>query len=285
VSSESLTNMRISIGSWQSNVSLSRGQLASPEACPVGNECDDTMRDDRTPVTGIPVGAQFHERAAAHWSQGYQRRGFKRRLAEFRAVLSRNVFAGESWLDLGCGSGVLTKELLARGADVVAVDGSPAMLTAAEDGISAPAGQVVTWLQSDVADLAGVADVSVDGILCSSVIEYVEDPARVLRECARVMRDGGKLILSVPAKGSPVRILQKIIRRLAKLVGRETFRYLKVSRFELQPKALQSFMRQGGFAVVNTTGFDPVLPRSIIRRIRPGLLIVEARKEAPQSAA
>ncbi|MEQ1728885.1 MAG: methyltransferase domain-containing protein, partial [Vicinamibacterales bacterium] len=39
--------------------------------------------------------------------------------------------AGERILDLGCGDGVLTETLLASGAEVVAVDGSPQMVAAA----------------------------------------------------------------------------------------------------------------------------------------------------------
>ncbi|MBI4229233.1 MAG: class I SAM-dependent methyltransferase [Planctomycetes bacterium] len=42
------------------------------------------------------------------------------------------------------------------------------------------------------------ADGSVDVILCSSVIEHVTDPAALARECARVLRPGGTLLLQGP---------------------------------------------------------------------------------------
>ena len=35
------------------------------------------------------------------------------------------------------------------------------------------------------------------------MLEYVEDPAAVLRECARVLRPGGMLLCTVPDRGSP----------------------------------------------------------------------------------
>ena len=55
-----------------------------------------------------------------------------------------------------------------------------------------------------LADLHGPADAipmgdgSVDTILCSQVLEHVDEPSIVLAECHRVLRPGGSLILSVP---------------------------------------------------------------------------------------
>lgn len=42
-------------------------------------------------------------------------------------------------------------------------------------------------------------DNSVDGIICSSVLEHVEDPIRAATELYRVLRGGGKLFLYVPS--------------------------------------------------------------------------------------
>jgi SAM-dependent methyltransferase len=41
-----------------------------------------------------------------------------------------------------------------------------------------------------------VADASVDAVLSTQVLEHVTDPALYLRECARVLRPGGRLLLS-----------------------------------------------------------------------------------------
>ncbi len=41
-------------------------------------------------------------------------------------------------------------------------------------------------------------DASVDTVLCTQVLEHVDDPARALAEMARVLRPGGALILTVP---------------------------------------------------------------------------------------
>lgn len=54
---------------------------------------------------------------------------------------------------------------------------------------------------SVLCDLQGglpFADDSVDTVFCCSVLEHVEDPRRALSECARVLKPGGRIILSVP---------------------------------------------------------------------------------------
>ena len=41
-------------------------------------------------------------------------------------------------------------------------------------------------------------DASFEALLCNQVLEHVFEPARFLAECRRVLRDGGRLLLSVP---------------------------------------------------------------------------------------
>ncbi len=54
-----------------------------------------------------------------------------------------------------------------------------------------------TDLVADLLDIP-VPDESLDGIICHQVLEHVTDPARVVRELHRVLRPGGRLLLSTP---------------------------------------------------------------------------------------
>jgi glycosyltransferase involved in cell wall biosynthesis/SAM-dependent methyltransferase len=102
---------------------------------------------------------------------------------ELAADLDRRhgPLAGQHLLDLGCGPGYYTAALRARGATVVPVDDS-----AAELGADPPAGVLL----ADAAALP-VEDASVDGVVCSNLLEHAADHRGVIREIERVLRPGG----------------------------------------------------------------------------------------------
>jgi ubiquinone/menaquinone biosynthesis C-methylase UbiE len=224
----------------------------------------------------LPRGARFHDAIASQWAAGYATGGFLRRRVCFAPIFDRNVGAGTTWLDLGCGAGVLTRDLLDRGTEVIAIDASPAMLREARSLVCGT--ERVSWLTCDVQSVTGVRDGSVDGVLCSSVVEYVEHPEAVLSEAARLLRPGGKLIVSVPPAASAVRAVQKLIRRLTLWAGHDPFPYLSVSRFELASADVRQWLEAAGFQLDRITGFDPILPATLNRLLQPALLILEAHK-------
>ena len=226
----------------------------------------------------LSPGVAHHDQLAAHWTTNYANLGFRRRLTLFLTVLARRVGRDEDWLDLGCGSGVLTRELLDRGARVVAVDASPSMLQQARAGNGDIREYPPVWMQGDAQHLPGLSDASFDGVLCSSVVEYVERPASLLREAARLLRPRGKLIISVPATGAAVRLVQKFLRRIARLANQDLFPYLQVSRFDVKPARLEQWLAEAGFVIDGVTKFDPLLPAIALSVLRPALLVVEAHK-------
>jgi SAM-dependent methyltransferase len=63
--------------------------------------------------------------------------------------------------------------------------------------------QTTSWNTSRidvVSDIAAIPapDESFDAVLCSEVLEHVPDPTRALDEFARLLRPGGKLIITAP---------------------------------------------------------------------------------------
>ena len=100
---------------------------------------------------------------------------------------------GRRILDAGCGSGPLTAALSAKGAVMTGFDSSPAMLELARQRLGASA-------ELHVADLSKplpYADDSFDDVVSSLVLHYLEDWSAPLAELRRVLRPGGRLILSV----------------------------------------------------------------------------------------
>ena len=104
-------------------------------------------------------------------------------------------------LDLGAGEGFVTLALrTAFGSRVVALDAAPPILHQGVGRESQGSGQA--WLLGDGAQLP-FRDGSFDGVVCSEVLEHVEDDAAVVREIARVLKPGGVAALTVPCGNYP----------------------------------------------------------------------------------
>src|SRR5918996_3315323 len=107
---------------------------------------------------------------------------FAPRFADFAGIA-----AGQRALDVGCGPGALTAELVSRlgPAAVSAVDPSEPFVAAARErhpGVS---------VRRAAAEQLPFADQAFDAALAQLVVHFMEDPLAGLREMARVTRDGG----------------------------------------------------------------------------------------------
>ncbi len=93
-------------------------------------------------------------------------------------------------LDVGCGSGDFLLRMRARGWDVLGVEPDPVAAAAARRSVL----DVRDGMLTD----AAFADDTFDAIVLSHVIEHVHDPIALLRECGRVLRPGGVLVMMTP---------------------------------------------------------------------------------------
>ena len=196
----------------------------------------------------------------------------------FRKFFERNVKPHEIWADLGCGTADLAKRLSILGAQVTAIDGSDKMLEQAIIAIGDDFANKISFVRGDVLENDKFEDETFDGLVCSSVIEYVDDPKKLLSEIARLARPGAMLIISLPPTFSPIRMGQKILRVILKWFGGDVFTYLEISKFEASAQTASNMLKESGFEILNMTKFDPFLPIIFLKFFRPSLLIIEARK-------
>lgn len=98
---------------------------------------------------------------------------------------------GRKVLDAGSGDGTLVSALAGRGAQVTGVDADPAMLPVARARAGASG---ASFLQGRVERLP-LPDASFDVVVAVTVLCFVPDPAGALRELARVLRPGGRLVV------------------------------------------------------------------------------------------
>jgi SAM-dependent methyltransferase len=100
---------------------------------------------------------------------------------------------GRRVLDAGCGSGPLFAALRDRGATVSGFDGSPGMVEQARRRLGADADLRV----ADLADPLPYADDTFDDVIASLVLHYLRDWGPTLAEVRRVLKPGGRLVVSV----------------------------------------------------------------------------------------
>lgn len=110
--------------------------------------------------------------------------------------------AGARLLDAGCGSGQFAIAFAERGARVTAVDLSPEMIRRAR-GHAAARGADVEWRIGDVTTLAEPFAVY-DAIHARVLFQFLPDIPAALRELRRVLKPGGRLLVSVPGALSPI---------------------------------------------------------------------------------
>ncbi|MEU8105686.1 class I SAM-dependent methyltransferase [Nonomuraea muscovyensis] len=100
---------------------------------------------------------------------------------------------GRRILDAGCGSGPLFAALRERGAAVSGIDNSTGMLELARRRLGDGADLQV----ADLCDPLPFPDGAFDDVIASLVLHYLEDWGPTLSEMRRVLRTGGRLIVSV----------------------------------------------------------------------------------------
>lgn len=98
---------------------------------------------------------------------------------------------GRATLDLGCGEGRVTRDLVSRGHRVTAVDAAPTLLASAEEAM--PDAQYVL---ADAADLP-FADDSFDLVVSYNSLIDIQDMPGAVREAARVLEQGGRFCICV----------------------------------------------------------------------------------------
>lgn len=94
-------------------------------------------------------------------------------------------------LEVGCGEGRVTRDLVKRGHRVIAVDSTPALVTLARD-----ADAESSYLRSDAAALP-FADASFDVVVFYNSLMDVDDMESSILEGARVLRRGGHVCVCV----------------------------------------------------------------------------------------
>lgn len=198
-----------------------------------------------------------------------------------KAIEMAEVKPGMTCVDLGCGGGRLALELARRGATVIGVDVSEAMVTRMEaqaknEGITSVSGRV-----SPIERFTVPAS-SVDLVISNYALHHLLDPdkAKVVNAAFEWLRPGGVLINSdmMLGRGATVQDRQVIASkvkmmakkglpgywRILKNAGRYLFR---VQERPITPEAWSRLYREAGFTDIQSV--NVVAEANVVKGVKP----------------
>ena len=98
-------------------------------------------------------------------------------------------------IDVGCGGGILSDSMAAKGAEVTGIDMGEAPLSVAKLH-QLESGQKVDYLKSTVEEMAEKHAGEFDVVTCMEMMEHVPDPSSVVAACAKLVKPGGNVFFS-----------------------------------------------------------------------------------------
>jgi SAM-dependent methyltransferase len=117
---------------------------------------------------------------------------YRTELTDAAVLAAAGDCQGLDVLDIGCGEGYMARELARRGArHVTGADKSPALIAAAAEASTGLRG--VAFREADVAQLP-FPDAAFDLAMANHLLNDLADINEPLRELARVLRPGGRLV-------------------------------------------------------------------------------------------
>ena len=223
-------------------------------AAGVDNAARQVSAADRETATSA-----YFDRVATQFQGNYaERDSFKERHSvwerSIRESLPRLAPDGLC-LDVGCGDGRLGQVAAAAGVRTIGMDQSAEMLQLAAARARAHSLEARTeYLQtqlplaaSQLEQYRGRASL----ILCSSVLEYIDDFEQVLRQFHALLRANGRLIVSVPNGRSLYRWAERLLGGLRT----DPDSYLKYQRHVFDPRAFRSCVERLGYSVIHDEYF------------------------------
>ncbi len=197
--------------------------------------------------------ADFWDRESKAWGEKYGRRSsYYYRCKTFHEFFLATNLERASILDYGCGSGDITFPMLQAGHRVTGIDIARGMVAkatqrAAEAGFAATA----SYQHLDDIALSAIPSGTFDVVVCSSVVEYVDDDRSLVQTFGQLLKDGGYLLVSVPDKRSLYCKLDKWLygnkRLLPRVFPVEKLGYLDIQKRQYDIRRFIREMEASGF--------------------------------------
>ena len=127
--------------------------------------------------------------SVSEWNKQFERQARCTKPWRLRLYRQAGLWQAHSILDIGCGTGVITKEIAEHTkGEVTGMDIDPAMIEQATLGV-----ERVTWKVGDAHSLP-FEQGRFDIVICNFLLLWVQDPEKVVREMMRVVKRGGVVL-------------------------------------------------------------------------------------------
>jgi 2-polyprenyl-6-hydroxyphenyl methylase / 3-demethylubiquinone-9 3-methyltransferase len=157
---------------------------------------------------------------------------------------------GKRALDIGCGGGILSESMAARGAKVKGIDLASSALGVA-DLHSLESGVEVEYEEIAAEALAAREPAAYDVVTCMEMLEHVPSPGAIVEACATLVKPGGWVFFSTLNRNAKAYLFAVIgAEYIARMLPRGTHDY---ARF-IKPSELGGFARAARLEVVEIKG-------------------------------
>lgn len=189
---------------------------------------------------------------ASHW---WDREGEFRTLHHINPLRltyidSRANLKNKRVLDIGCGGGLLSEAMAARGAEVTGIDLADEPLAVAKLHLH-ESGFKVHYRKISAEALAAESPAHFDVVTCMEMLEHVPEPQSIVRACALLARPGGQVFFSTLNRNLKSFLLAIVgAEYTLQLLPRGTHEYAKFMR----PSELDQWAREAGLELRGSTG-------------------------------
>ena len=202
--------------------------------------------------------------------------------ARVRYIDERASLGGKTVLDIGCGGGILSEAMAAKGAFVIGIDKGEMPLATARQHLQV-SGLQVNYLQTTAEDMADTHPGCFDVVTCLEMLEHVPDPQSVIDACKTLVKPGGDVFFATLNRNVKSFLLAILgAEYLLQLIPRGTHTY---RRF-ITPSEMTCWMRQAGLLPQDITGlhYNPVFRSCSLGGNRHVNYLVHARRPRQQES-
>jgi len=196
---------------------------------------------------------ELRRRLNAYWANTWFDSEHLEKMLLDRGLAATQPYVQGLLLDVGCGQRRHEHLFLPHVTRYIGMDYPPV-----SEGVWATTGGEKVDIWADGHNVP-VASACVDTVLCSQVLEHVQEPAQVMRELARVLKPGGHAIVTVPQEWG---------------VHQEPFDYYRFTRYGLAYLAEKAGLEvvdlraRGGFWAMMGQRWSAYLYDTTCRRLR-----------------